>query len=171
MGLRSGSDVRRCGALTAATLLEAESAPTARVLCRRAFRNIFSSYVSPLVMRGNNCNQVAIALRGDGDERLMEVWGSQSEQNCQEGLAGLGWRGERVPSSARANHQTERILLDQSLPSDPTRQQPKSGSPLQSSKRSRQQQAPFSTCLMDRILIDQHPASISRFLGWRLPSD
>jgi hypothetical protein len=126
MGLRSGSGVRRCGALTAATLLEAERAPTARVLCRRAFRNIFSRYVSPLVMRVNNCNQVAIALRGDGDERLMEVWGSQSEQNCQEGLAGLGWRGGRVPSSARANHQTERILLDQSLPSNPTRQQPKS---------------------------------------------
>lgn len=90
--------------------------------------------MSPLVMRGDKCNQVAIASRGDGDERLMEVWGSQSEENCQEGLAGLGWRGGRVPSSARANHQTERILLDQSLPSNSTRQQPKNERRCKSSK-------------------------------------
>lgn len=38
MELRSGR--AGGGALTAATLLEAEKAPTARVLCRTAFRNM-----------------------------------------------------------------------------------------------------------------------------------
>jgi hypothetical protein len=62
MELRSG----RAGgdALTAATLLEAERAPTARVLCRTAFRNMLEVCGASNV-RENNCNRVAIARRGD----------------------------------------------------------------------------------------------------------
>jgi hypothetical protein len=51
------------------------------------------TYVSPLVMRENYSNQVAIALRGDGDERLMEDWGSLGE------VLQL-WRGAGVLCSA-----------------------------------------------------------------------
>src|SRR4051812_46126809 len=47
----------------------------------------------------------------------MEVWRARREENCQEGLAGLGWRGGgRVPSSAVSNHVAERILLNQKPP-------------------------------------------------------
>lgn len=56
---RTGGD-----ALTAATLLVAERAPTARVLCRRAFRNILKRCVVPQ-MSGET---IAIELQLRGGE-------------------------------------------------------------------------------------------------------
>lgn len=54
----------------------------------------------------------------------MEVWRARRpEENCREGLAGLGWRRRWGKSSAVANQPPERILLDQRIPSSSTRQQ------------------------------------------------
>lgn len=52
--------------LTAATLLVAEMAPTARVLCRRAFRNILVGVLYVLEIEKEKQSQpIAIVWRGD----------------------------------------------------------------------------------------------------------
>lgn len=100
----------------------------------------------------------------------MGVWRARREENCQEGLAGLGWRGERVPSSAVANQRTERILLDQSLPSDSTWQQAKR-EPLQMPEGILSTINPLgisgpATC---RITSGQSPASMAIIMGFPSP--
>lgn len=56
---------QRGDGLTAATLLEAEMAPTARVLCRRAFRNILEAV---LYVPGVGGKTIAIDLQLCGEE-------------------------------------------------------------------------------------------------------
>ncbi len=54
------------GKLTAAILLEAEMAPTARVDCRRAFRNILKGVLDVTRVKGKQLQRgFATARRGD----------------------------------------------------------------------------------------------------------
>lgn len=104
MGLRSGrsgakpfvgGDVvnvnERRFRLTAATLLVAEMAPTARVLCRRACRNILIGVLYVLELkRKNNCNQLQLCgeeIDGLGRERLRCLGPTPG--------TGTGWRREK----------------------------------------------------------------------------
>lgn len=105
--------------LTTASLLVAERAPTARVLCLRAFRNILTRYMGPLQNRENNCKRVAIAWRGDLDGEVDGRLESRREENCREGLVGLGSQ-HRVGQKLRGNQSTDGENFAQSrLPSSP----------------------------------------------------